>query len=87
MWVSLGYRRSQERAWSTCTFPGSADQSLAVLVTRSGLVRAGILRGSPPRHLERCARFINDNFRGWTMEAMRTNLPVAWNRNAVSTTG
>jgi heat-inducible transcriptional repressor len=45
---------------------------LAVLVTRSGLVRDRMLRlDLPQSDLDLAARFINENFRGWTMEAMR----------------
>src|SRR6202048_1748425 len=43
---------------------------LAVVVTRSGLVRDRILRLDLSRSdLDAAAHFINDNFRGWTMEA------------------
>jgi heat-inducible transcriptional repressor len=57
-------------------FSRLGDQKvLAVVVTRSGLVRDRVLRldlGQPD--LDMAARFINENFRGWTMEAMRTEL-------------
>src|SRR5207244_12321012 len=47
----------------------------AVLVTRSGVVRDRVLRLDPPQsELDAAARFINENFRGWTMEALRTEL-------------
>jgi heat-inducible transcriptional repressor len=57
-------------------FSRLGDQKvLAVLVTRSGLVRDRVLRLDIPQiDLDAAARFINDNFRGWTMEAMRTEL-------------
>ncbi len=57
-------------------FSRLGDQKvLAVLVTRSGLVRDRILRlDLPQADLDAAARFINDNFRGWTMEAMRAEL-------------
>ncbi len=57
-------------------FSRLGDQKvLAVLVTRSGLVRDRILRLELPQvDLDAAARFINENFRGWTMEAMRTEL-------------
>lgn len=57
-------------------FSRLGDQKvLAVLVTRSGLVRDRVLRLDLPQvDLDAAARFINDNFRGWTMEAMRTEL-------------
>lgn len=57
-------------------FSRLGDQKvLAVLVTRSGLVRDRVLRlDLPQADLDAAARFVNDNFRGWTMEAMRTEL-------------
>ncbi len=57
-------------------FSRLGDQKvLAVLVTRSGLVRDRVLRlDLPQADLDAAARFINDNFRGWTMEAMRIEL-------------
>jgi heat-inducible transcriptional repressor len=57
-------------------FSRLGDQKvLAVLVTRSGLVRDRVLRlDLPQADLDAAARFINDNFRGWTMEAMRSEL-------------
>ncbi len=57
-------------------FSRLGDQKvLAVLVTRSGLVRDRVLRlDLPQAELDAAARFINDNFRGWTMEAMRAEL-------------
>jgi len=48
---------------------------LAVLVTRSGLVRDRVLRlDLPQSDLDLAARYINQNFRGWTMESMRSEL-------------
>jgi len=57
-------------------FSRLGDQKvLAVLVTRSGLVRDRVLRMDLPQsELDAAARFINENFRGWTMEALRTEL-------------
>src|ERR1700693_890434 len=57
-------------------FSRLGDQKvLAVLVTRSGLVRDRVLRLDLPQpDLDAAARFINENFRGWTMEAMRVEL-------------
>jgi heat-inducible transcriptional repressor len=57
-------------------FSRLGDQKvLAVLVTRAGLVRDRVLRlDLPQADLDAAARFINENFRGWTMEAMRTEL-------------
>jgi len=57
-------------------FSRLGDQKvLAVLVTRSGLVRDRVLRlDLPQAQLDLAARYINENFRGWTMESMRTEL-------------
>src|SRR5216117_4082869 len=57
-------------------FSRLGDQKvLAVLVTKSGLVRDRVLRMDLPQSdLDAAARFINENFRGWTMEAMRVEL-------------
>ncbi len=57
-------------------FSRLGDQKvLAVLVTRSGLVRDRILRlDLPQSDLDAAARFINENFRGWTMESLRAEL-------------
>src|ERR1700694_2127445 len=57
-------------------FSRLGDQKvLAVLVTRSGLVRDRVLRlDLSQSELDLAARYINENFRGWTMESMRTEL-------------
>jgi heat-inducible transcriptional repressor len=57
-------------------FSRLGDQKvLAVLVTRSGLVRDRVLRlDLPQSDLDLAARYINENFRGWTMENMRAEL-------------
>jgi heat-inducible transcriptional repressor len=57
-------------------FSRLSDQKvLAVVVTKSGVVRDRVLRLDLPQDdLDHAARFINDNFRGWTMEAMRVEL-------------
>ena len=57
-------------------FSRLGDQKvLAVVVTKSGLVRDRMLRMDLPQaDLDAAARFINDNFRGWTLEAARTDL-------------
>lgn len=57
-------------------FSRLGDQKvLAVVVTRSGLVRDRLLRLDLSQlELDAAARFINDNFRGWTMEAVRADL-------------
>ena len=57
-------------------FSRLGDQKvLAVVVTKSGLVRDRVLRMDLPQgDLDMAARYINENFRGWTIEAMRTEL-------------
>lgn len=57
-------------------FSRLGDQKvLAVLVTKSGLVRDRVLRLNLHQDdLDLAARYINENFRGWTMEAMRTEI-------------
>ncbi len=53
----------------------SEQKVLAVVVTKSGLVRDRVLRLDLPQDdLDHAARFINENFRGWTMDAMRIEL-------------
>ncbi len=57
-------------------FSRLGDQKvLAVVVTKSGLVRDRVLRLDLSQNdLDLAARYINDNFRGWTMESLRTEL-------------
>ncbi len=57
-------------------FSRLGDQKvLAVVVTKSGVVRDRVLRMDLPQaELDRAANFINENFRGWTMDAMRGEL-------------
>ena len=57
-------------------FSRLGDQKvLAVVVTRSGLVRDRVLRlDLPQADLDVAANYINENFRGWTIEAMRSEL-------------
>jgi heat-inducible transcriptional repressor len=57
-------------------FSRLGDQKvLAVVVTKSGLVRDRVLRMDLPQaELDEAANFINANFRGWTMDAMRSEL-------------
>lgn len=57
-------------------FSRVAEQKvLAVVITRSGLVRDRVLRlDLPQADLDVAARYINENFRGWTMEAMRAEI-------------
>src|SRR5258707_92333 len=54
-------------------FSRLGDQKvLAVLVTKSGLVRDRVMRlDLPQADLDAAARVINDNFRGWTLESVR----------------
>src|SRR5438046_3734083 len=54
-------------------FSRLGDQKvLAVLVIKSGLVRDRVMRlDLSQADLDAAARFINDNFRGWTLEAVR----------------
>src|SRR5262252_7261741 len=48
---------------------------LAVVVTKSGVVRDRVLRlDLQQAQLDAAARYINENFRGWTMEAMRSEI-------------
>jgi heat-inducible transcriptional repressor len=57
-------------------FSRLADQKvLAVVITRSGVVRDRVLRlDIAQADLDVAARYINENFRGWTMEAMRAEI-------------
>jgi len=57
-------------------FSRLGDQKvLAVVVTRSGLVRDRVLRlDISQADLDLAARYINENFRGWTMSEMRAEL-------------
>lgn len=57
-------------------FSRLGDQKvLAVVVTKSGLVRDRVLRMDLPQaDLDAASRYINDNFHGWTIEAMRVEL-------------
>ena len=54
-------------------FSRLGDQKvLAVVVTKSGVVRDRVLRlDLPQSDLDMAARFINENFRGWTLDAVR----------------
>jgi heat-inducible transcriptional repressor len=57
-------------------FSRLGDQKvLAVVITRSGVVRDRVLRlDIAQADLDVAARYINENFRGWTMEAMRAEI-------------
>ena len=53
------------------------NKVLAVVVTRSGLVRDRVLRlrsDLTQGDLEVAARYINENFRGWTLESVHTEI-------------
>jgi len=66
----------QKNALEHVYFSRLSDQKvLAVVVTKSGVVRDRVLRLEIPQaDLDMAARFINENFRGWTMEAMRAEV-------------
>jgi heat-inducible transcriptional repressor len=70
--ASAGTRNALEHVY----FSRLGDQKvLAVVVTRSGLVRDRVLRMDLPQgDLDLAARYINENFRGWTMESMRAEI-------------
>jgi len=70
--ASTGAKNALEHVY----FSRLGDQKvLAVVVTKSGVVRDRVLRLDIPQgDLDAAARFINENFRGWTMEAMRGEL-------------
>jgi len=57
-------------------FSRLGDQKvLAVVVTRSGVVRDRVLRlDLPQADLDLAGRYVNENFRGWTMESIRSEL-------------
>ncbi len=57
-------------------FSRLGDQKvLAVVVTKSGVVRDRVLRlDLPQADLDTAARFINDNFRGWTLKDVRAEI-------------
>jgi heat-inducible transcriptional repressor len=66
----------QRNALEHVYFSRLGDQKvLAVVVTKSGVVRDRLLRlDLSQADLDAASRYINDNFRGWTIEAMRTEL-------------
>ncbi len=70
--ASTGPRNALEHVY----FSRLGDQKvLAVVVTRSGVVRDRVLRlDIPQADLDLASRYLNDNFRGWTMEDMRAEL-------------
>jgi len=70
--ATTGPRNALEHVY----FSRLSDQKvLAVVVTRSGVVRDRVLRlDIPQSDLDLAARYINENFRGWTMGDMRAEL-------------
>jgi len=70
--ATSGSRNALEHVY----FSRLSDQKvLAVVVTRSGVVRDRVLRlDIPQSDLDLAARYINENFRGWTMGDMRAEL-------------
>jgi heat-inducible transcriptional repressor len=74
--VAVAIGGQQKNSLEHVYFSRLGDQKLlAVVVTKSGLVRDRVLRMDIPQHeLDMAARFINENFRGWTMEAMRSEI-------------
>jgi len=70
--ATAGPRNALEHVY----FSRLGDQKvLAVVVTRSGVVRDRVLRlDIPQSDLDLAARYINDNFRGWTMADMHAEL-------------
>jgi len=71
--VALGGPRN---ALDHVYFSRLGDQKiLAVVVTKSGVVRDRVLRlDLSQADLDMATRYINENFRGWTIEVMRTEL-------------
>jgi len=70
--ATSGQRNALEHVY----FSRLGDQKvLAVVVTRSGVVRDRVLRlDIQQSDLDLAARYINENFRGWTMGDMRAEL-------------
>jgi heat-inducible transcriptional repressor len=67
--ATTGPRNALEHVY----FSRLGDQKvLAVVITKSGVVRDRVLRlDISQADLDLAARYINENFRGWTMDAMR----------------
>ena len=66
----------QKNALEHVYFSRLGDQKvLAVVVTRSGVVRDRVLRLDISQDdLDLASRYINENFRGWTMESLRSEI-------------
>ncbi len=71
--VALG---GSKNALEHVYFSRLGDQKvLAVVVTKSGVVRDRVLRLEIPQSdLDMASHYLNENFRGWTIEAMRAEL-------------
>ena len=76
--VTVASNPSQRDALEHVYFQRIGDKKvLAVVVTSGGLVRDRVLRPErdlTPEDLEAAANYINVNFRGWEMEALRNEL-------------
>jgi heat-inducible transcriptional repressor len=76
--VTVATSPTQRNALEHVYFQRLGDKKvLAVVVTRGGLVRDRVLRTErdiPIEDLEAAANYINVNFRGWEMEAVRNEL-------------
>jgi heat-inducible transcriptional repressor len=74
--ATSGLRNAAGNALEHVYFSRLGDQKvLAVVVTRSGVVRDRVLRlDIQQSDLDLAARYINENFRGWTMGDMRAEL-------------
>jgi len=76
--VTVAPGHGQHNALEHVYFQRLGDKKvLAVVVTRNGLVRDRVLRLSndiPVADLEGAAAYINHNFRGWEMEALRNEI-------------
>jgi heat-inducible transcriptional repressor len=76
--VTVTSNSKQRNALEHVYFQRLADKKvLAVVVTSGGLVRDRMLRlqnDIPIEDLEAAARYINQNFRGWEMEALRNEI-------------
>lgn len=74
--VAVAMSGGSKNALEHIYFSRLGDQKvLAVVVTRSGVVRDRVLRlDLAQADLDLAARYINDNFRGWTMEEMRSEI-------------
>jgi heat-inducible transcriptional repressor len=74
--VTVATKHGPRNALDHVYFSRLSDQKvLAVVVARSGVVRDRVLRlDISQADLDLAARYINENFRGWTMDDMRAEL-------------